>query len=112
MFLKSFKQGQNNMKKWRKRMKIGFFWYLIKKIGKSYTRLFWGEIFYAIGLALTGYAQYLTSYIYNTPENPSTTPFYVAVFALLLVFLAMVLVLQGIVNRSKQTPSQNTPLPS
>jgi len=86
-------------------LKIGLFWFIIKKIEKSHTRLFWGVIFFAIGLAIAGYAQYLTSYVYNTSENPSTTPFYVGIFALLLVFLAMVLVLQGIVNRRKQTPS-------
>ena len=88
-----------------KKLKIGLFWYIIKKIEKSHTHLFWGIIFFAIGLAIAGYAQYLTSYVYNTPEKPSTTPFYVGIFALLLVFLAMVLVLQGIVGRKTQPPS-------
>ena len=82
-------------------MKIGLFWYILKKIEKSNSRLFWGTIFFAISLAIAGYGQYLTSYVYNTPENPSTTPFYVGIFALLLGFLAMVLILQGIVNRKK-----------
>jgi hypothetical protein len=86
-------------------MKIGLLWYVIKKIEKSHIHLFWGVISFAIGLAITGYAQYLTSYVYNTPENPSTTPFYVGIIALLLFFLAMVLILQGIVNRKKQPSS-------
>lgn len=86
-------------------MKIGLLWYIIKKIEKSHVHLFWGIISFAIGLAILGYAEYLTSYVYTSPENPSTIPFYVGIISLLLVFLAMVLILQGVVNRKKQTPS-------
>ena len=85
-------------------LKIGLLWYIIKKTEKSNSRLFWGIIISAVGLAIAGYGQYLLSYVYNTPQNPSTTPFYVGISALLLIFLGMVLFMQGIINRKKQNP--------
>ena len=75
-------------------MKIGLLWYVIKKTEKAHTNLFWGVILFAISIAITGYAPYLASYA-----------FYAGIIALLLVFLAIVLILQGIVNRGKQNPS-------
>ena len=88
-----------------KKLKIGLLWYILKKVEKSNSFLFWGSILFAIGLAIAGYGLYLTSYIYKPYENPSTITFYLGLSALLLVFLGMVLAMQGMINRKKQTPS-------
>ncbi len=86
-------------------LKIGLLWYILKKVEKSNRFLFWGYSLFSIGLTTAGYGLYLTSYVYKPYENPSTIPFYVGISALLLVLLGTVLVMQGKINRMKQTPS-------
>ncbi len=79
----------------------------MKKMEKSNRHLFWGIITLVTGLAIAAYGQYLLSYVFNAPENPSAIPFYVGIIALLLSFAGMVLLLQGIIGRRKQNPQTN-----
>ncbi len=83
------------------KLKIGFFWFLLKRIKKSVPYLFWGAIIFAISLTIAGCSEYLTFSVYNTSENSSLIPWYLGIIALLLSLLALILVVQGVVNLKK-----------
>jgi hypothetical protein len=89
------------MQSWRKQVNIALLWYVIKKMEKTHATLFWGIISSAIGLVIAGYGQYLTIFVYNAPENPSTAPFYFGITAIILLFTGMAMVIDGWIKSTR-----------